>query len=124
MLKSLFISSALVLSLTDFAPVYASLAFDWPRTTRATGAYSEDTSGRVQTMLGFREEMTVNVSFRIQEEVRDEVAFEPNETGSSGEPVLGTPVVGDPKTDEFDDLEWDSGVPVGPIFDIDPRSSQ
>lgn len=55
--------------------------------TGATGDYAHQNGSMVQTLLGFSEQMTVNVTFRIKDDVES----------------------------ELDPLDWDSGGPVGPI---------
>lgn len=55
--------------------------------TGATGDYADHSGSMVQTLLGFSEQMTVNVRFHLKDGVET----------------------------ELDPLEWDSGGPVGPI---------
>lgn len=68
--------------------------------TGATGAYDSFDGDMAQTLLGFSEKMTVNVSFRMVESMSDRAALDghgPN-----------------PHADLEDPMEFDSGMPVGP----------
>lgn len=72
--------------------------------TGATGDFAGQTGSMVQTLLGFSERMTVNVTFRI-EGTADDHAF-----SAVPDAVLAPAGY---KVHEDDPREWDSGVPVG-----------
>ncbi|MEP0190250.1 MAG: hypothetical protein ABJE00_07550, partial [Erythrobacter sp.] len=74
--------------------------------TGATGEYAEMSGGMIQTLLGFSEQMTVNVSFRMETQTSDHNYLTPEDANYDH---------GDARQD--DHLEWDSGFPVGPILD-------
>ena len=92
--------------------------------TGASGEYAEFTGGMVQTLLGFSERMTVNASFRMRADTSDHAGLA---TGSKRSAALDTDLDeidhGHPQVDEDDHLEWDSGAPVGPVFDEDVTPS-
>lgn len=69
--------------------------------TGATGEYADLSGGMVQTLLGFSELMSVNVSFRMEQHASDHSYVAPK----------------DASFDQTHHLEWDSGFPVGPIID-------
>lgn len=54
--------------------------------TGATGAYAEASGGMVQTLLGFSEQMTVNITFRLPEESWDQAS------GSDGASAIDAPL--------------------------------
>lgn len=74
--------------------------------TGATGDFAGQTGSMVQTLLGFSEQMTVNVTFRIEPMADDHASA--TALDAAPEPVAYA--VG-----EDDLLEWDSGVPVGSV---------
>lgn len=79
--------------------------------TGATGDYAGLDGPMVQTLLGFSEQMTVNATFRLVDADTDHAHAAP-EASVRKEATSGLAAV-----NEDDPFEWDSGVPVGPIFD-------
>ncbi len=86
--------------------------------TGATGDYADVDGAMIQTLLGFSEQMTVNVAFRLQDGALDHAGAAPSaadfEAIDAGANRMDN---GYMSVDEGDELEWDSGAPVGPIFD-------
>ncbi len=80
--------------------------------TGATGDYAGQRGAMSQTMLGFSEQMTVNVTFRIEPEAADQASVRPDADENRSAYVPGL-------IDEDNHLEWDSGAPVGPITETD-----
>ncbi len=86
--------------------------------TGATGDYAGVDGAMIQTLLGLSEQMTVNVSFRLQDGALDHAGAAPNAADlKTIDAALDRNDDGYMPIDEGDDLEWDSGFPVGPIFD-------
>ena len=75
--------------------------------TGATGDYADHAGGMIQTLLGFSEQMTVNASFRMIEDA-DHANAATHASGFAYEAGF---------VDEGDPMEWDSGVPLGPLPD-------
>ncbi|MDJ0628300.1 MAG: hypothetical protein QNJ44_08560 [Rhodobacter sp.] len=86
--------------------------------TGATGDFAGIEGAMVQTMLGFSERMTVNVSFRLRDGTPDHAdAAPPAADVAARDTAFDELDNGHPSLDEDDPLEWDSGFPVGPVFD-------
>ncbi len=84
--------------------------------TGATGDYADIGKAMVQTMLGFSERMTVNVTFRIKDGATDHARSGPATSGYiTLDAALDDAGYGHGLIDEEDHLEWDSGAPVGPV---------
>ncbi len=84
--------------------------------TGATGDYGDFSGAMVQTLLGFSEQMTVNVSFRLAPGSSDRASLS-NGSFATLDAAIDETDYGHPRIDEDDHLEWDSGAPVGPVFD-------
>lgn len=70
--------------------------------TGSTGEFVGIEGGLVQTTLGFNEFMAINATFKFETAEKDHASY---------------------KAEDGDFLEWDSGVPVGPIeFTADANS--
>lgn len=85
--------------------------------TGATGDYANVSGAMVQTLLGFSEQMTVNVSFRLVPESLDRASISTvTEASEIQEAAMRETDRGYTQDVEHNHLEWDSGAPVGPIF--------
>ncbi len=85
--------------------------------TGASGDYAEISGGMYQTLLGFSERMTVNVSFRLEGAGLDHASSEPVALPyATVQPVAAPAGPRQILVDESDHLEWDSGAPVGPVL--------
>ncbi|MEM8575740.1 MAG: hypothetical protein AAGF48_14070 [Pseudomonadota bacterium] len=73
--------------------------------TGAKGDFADIEGGLIQTTLGFNDFFAINATFRL--EIEDDRA-ENRSSGSAAEHRLI-------QNSEDDHLEWDSGMPVGPI---------
>ncbi len=82
--------------------------------TGARGDCGGFASAMGQTLLGLSEQMTVNVTFRLEPGTSDRADIS-SETG--GFAALDESDYGHRQVDETNHLEWDSGAPVGPILD-------
>ncbi|MEL6242656.1 MAG: hypothetical protein AAFV87_15630 [Pseudomonadota bacterium] len=84
--------------------------------TGSTGDYADIGDAMVQTMLGFSERMTVNVTFRIEDGATDHARSAPATSGFiARDAALDEADYGHGPIEEEDHLEWDSGAPVGPV---------
>ena len=79
--------------------------------TGATGDFANVQGGMFQTLLGFSEKMTVNVSFRLADYPEDQAGLFPDAASTRLHDAGFDPHA----YNEDDRLEWDSGAPVGPI---------
>jgi len=77
--------------------------------TGATGDYAQINGGLIQTTLGFTDFWGLSATYEFEAPVMK--ASTAQDAAYFGEDTNATPV------DEDDHLEWDSGVPVGPIYD-------
>lgn len=77
--------------------------------TGATGDYVEINGGLIQTTLGFTEFWGLSATYAFEAPVMN--ASPARDAAFYGDGYQAKPV------DEDDHLEWDSGAPVGPIFD-------
>ncbi len=72
--------------------------------TGATGPYAEIDGGMIQTTLGFNDFWGLSATYTFEDHAMEEEAHDASYDGHN--PI-----------DDDDHLEWDSGVPVGPVFD-------
>ncbi len=77
--------------------------------TGATGDYAKIDGGLIQTTLGFTDFWGLSATYSF--EVPATNASTAQDAAYVGEDTNAIPI------DEDDHLEWDSGVPVGPIFE-------
>ena len=77
--------------------------------TGSTGDYAQIDGGLIQTTLGFTEFWGLSATYAFEAPVMDGSTMQDAALRSDSHRVA--PV------DEGDHLEWDSGFPVGPIFD-------
>lgn len=77
--------------------------------TGATGEYAEIDGGLVQTTLGFTDFWGLSATYAFEKPTTD--ASHAQDAALHGGDYKEMPV------NEDDHLEWDSGVPVGPIFE-------
>ncbi|WP_298921150.1 hypothetical protein [uncultured Roseobacter sp.] len=73
--------------------------------TGATGPYAEFDGGLIQTTLGFNDFWGLSATYTFEHHPMDKEKAQ--DASYSGQNPI----------DEDDHLEWDSGVPVGPVFD-------
>lgn len=78
--------------------------------TGATGDYANFDGHMVQTLLGVSEEMTVNVTFRLEENNHKSALKRIEDLDAAQGAHSGRSI-----PDEKSHLDWDSGGPVGPI---------
>ena len=77
--------------------------------TGATGDFTEVEGGLIQTTLGFNDFMGLSATYAFEAPAMD--ASPAQDAAYFGDDHKAMPM------DEDNHLEWDSGVPVGPIFD-------
>lgn len=77
--------------------------------TGATGEFTEYGTGLVQTTLGFNDYWGLSATYAFEGGSMDQTAVQ--------DAALSDTTYGHTSNDEEDHLEWDSGVPVGPMFD-------
>ncbi len=77
--------------------------------TGATGDFSQVEGGLIQTTLGFNDFWGLSATYEFEAPSMEQAAAQ--DAAFHGSDDTQGPV------DEDDHLDWDSGVPVGPIFD-------
>lgn len=84
--------------------------------TGASGDYREFHGDMAQTLLGFSEQMTVNVSFRLTDASTKKAQLNPADMGTYA-PNASHPYTSFDQSSYQEDhhLDWDSGFSVGPI---------
>ena len=77
--------------------------------TGATGDFADIDGGLIQTTLGFNDFWGLSATYAFEAPKMDATKAKDAAFRTDGYPSI--------KFDEDDHLEWDSGAPVGPIFD-------
>ena len=79
--------------------------------TGATGDFAEIEGGLIQTTLGFNDFWGLSATYAFEQTATDPAA--PKDAALKGT------TYSDNRSSDDDHLEWDSGGPVGPVFDED-----
>ena len=86
--------------------------------TGATGDYAHFSESMGQTLLGFSDQMTVNIAFRVVSERNEAANIRNRKVISQTDAAMQDRIEnGHQIRIEDSHLEWDSGGPVGPVFE-------